>query len=100
MKLDYNHPTKTHPQSFGSQPTLAESSDYFEDDFESCVEVSHDNVDIEMSSKPSGKHNGKVYFIRHGESTANEANVYSGVTDVSLTAFGVRQAQAAGIDTV
>jgi bisphosphoglycerate-dependent phosphoglycerate mutase len=41
---------------------------------------------------------GKVYFIRHGESTANEANVYSGVTDVPLTMFGIKQAQAAGAD--
>jgi len=31
----------------------------------------------------------KIYFVRHGESTANEQNVYSGnVWDVSLTDFG------------
>jgi len=41
---------------------------------------------------------GTVYYIRHGKSTANEANVYSGVTDEPLTRFGIQQAQAAGQD--
>ena len=31
---------------------------------------------------------GKVYFIRHGESTSNERNIFAGVLDVDLTAFG------------
>jgi len=53
-------------------------------------------VDLELQEKDAS--HGNVYFIRHGESTANEANVYSGVTDVPLTRFGIRQAQAAGVD--
>jgi 2,3-bisphosphoglycerate-dependent phosphoglycerate mutase len=31
---------------------------------------------------------GKVYFIRHGESTSNERNIFAGVLDVDLTAYG------------
>ena len=54
--------------------------------------------DTTFSVRPDTKGLGKVFFIRHGESTANEANVYSGVTDVSLTKFGIKQAQSAGAD--
>jgi len=40
---------------------------------------------------------GCIYFVRHGESAANEANVYSGnVWDVELTAFGQLQARNGG----
>ena len=95
MKLPYKHDTLKEEKLFGSQPT----EHMYADDFYSCssdydIEVSSGgDVEVGTNSKP-----GKVYFIRHGESTANEANVYSGVTDVSLTKFGIRQAQSAGED--
>lgn len=41
---------------------------------------------------------GQVYFIRHGESTSNERNIFAGVLDVELTAFGRLQARQAGND--
>lgn len=41
---------------------------------------------------------GTVYFVRHGESTSNERNIFAGVLDVELTAFGKTQAQKAGRD--
>ncbi|MFB2834042.1 histidine phosphatase family protein [Floridanema evergladense] len=41
---------------------------------------------------------GQVYFIRHGESTSNERNIFAGVLDVGLTAFGKLQARRAGLD--
>lgn len=41
---------------------------------------------------------GRVYFIRHGESTSNERNIFAGVLDVDLTAFGRLQARRAGQD--
>ncbi|KAF3883817.1 MULTISPECIES: histidine phosphatase family protein [Nostocales] len=41
---------------------------------------------------------GKVYFIRHGESTSNERNIFAGVLDVDLTTFGRLQARQAGFD--
>lgn len=41
---------------------------------------------------------GQVYFIRHGESTSNERNIFAGILDVGLTAFGKLQARRAGID--
>ncbi|MEG4166654.1 MULTISPECIES: histidine phosphatase family protein [unclassified Microcoleus] len=41
---------------------------------------------------------GRVYFIRHGESTSNERNIFAGVLDVDLTSFGRLQARRAGVD--
>ncbi|NMF66098.1 histidine phosphatase family protein [Brasilonema octagenarum] len=41
---------------------------------------------------------GRAYFIRHGESTSNERNIFAGVLDVDLTAFGKLQARRAGVD--
>ena len=38
----------------------------------------------------------KLVLLRHGESTANFANVYTGWNDVALTAKGRIQAQTAG----
>lgn len=38
----------------------------------------------------------KLVLLRHGESTANSANVYTGWNDVALTAKGRNQAQTAG----
>jgi broad specificity phosphatase PhoE len=37
-----------------------------------------------------------IYFLRHGESEANEQNRFAGRVDTPLTALGVRQAQQAG----
>ena len=39
---------------------------------------------------------GLVYFIRHGESTSNERNIFAGVLDVDLTSFGRLQGRQAG----
>ncbi|MBR8840785.1 MAG: histidine phosphatase family protein [Stigonema ocellatum SAG 48.90 = DSM 106950] len=41
---------------------------------------------------------GNVYFVRHGESTSNERNIFAGVLDVGLTSFGKLQARRAGQD--
>lgn len=41
---------------------------------------------------------GRVYFIRHGESTSNERNIFAGVLDVALTPYGKLQARHAGMD--
>ncbi len=41
---------------------------------------------------------GEAYFICHGESTSNERNIFAGILDVGLTAFGKLQARRAGID--
>ena len=41
---------------------------------------------------------GQCYFVRHGESTSNETNIFAGVLDVDLTSFGRLQAQRAGKD--
>ncbi|WP_445300832.1 histidine phosphatase family protein [Microcoleus sp. B5-D4] len=41
---------------------------------------------------------GRVYFIRHGESTSNERNIFAGVLDVDLTSCGRLQARRAGVD--
>lgn len=38
----------------------------------------------------------KLYFIRHGESKANLANVSGGRTNSPLTEKGIKQAEAAG----
>ncbi len=35
----------------------------------------------------------EIYFIRHGESTANKEKVYQGWTDVHLSARGIQQAE-------
>ena len=48
--------------------------------------------------KENNHQGGKVYFIRHGESTSNERNIFAGVLDVDLTTFGRLQARQAGID--
>ena len=44
------------------------------------------------------KKSGEVYFVRHGESTSNERNIFAGVLDVGLTSFGELQARRAGLD--
>jgi len=49
-------------------------------------------------AKEQNEQQGRVYFIRHGESTSNERNIFAGVLDVELTAFGRLQARQAGLD--
>ncbi|MEM1255101.1 MAG: histidine phosphatase family protein [Cyanobacteria bacterium P01_H01_bin.21] len=52
-----------------------------------------------ISSHPASTvKQGTVYFVRHGESTSNERNIFAGVLDVELTAFGKMQARQAGHD--
>lgn len=49
----------------------------------------------EQERKLEPRPRGTVYFVRHGESTANNFNVYSGnVWDVPLTSFGELQVRA------
>jgi 2,3-bisphosphoglycerate-dependent phosphoglycerate mutase len=50
------------------------------------------------SERVKNEHTGNVYFVRHGESTSNERNIFAGVLDVGLTAFGKLQARRAGLD--
>ena len=54
--------------------------------------------DRNTASRRSAQQVGQVYFIRHGESTSNERNIFAGVLDVELTAFGRMQARQAGQD--
>jgi 2,3-bisphosphoglycerate-dependent phosphoglycerate mutase len=57
------------------------------------------NHSLTSSDVVSSNHKqGQVYFIRHGESTSNERNIFAGVLDVELTAFGKLQARRAGLD--
>lgn len=39
-----------------------------------------------------------LYFIRHGESTANNLKICAGHLDAPLTDYGFKQAQQAGLD--
>jgi broad specificity phosphatase PhoE len=39
---------------------------------------------------------GSIYFIRHGETHANEQNYLAGSIDVPLSGLGMRQAKEAG----
>lgn len=38
----------------------------------------------------------KLVLLRHGQSTANEANIYTGWSDMPLTQYGCQQARKAG----
>lgn len=51
----------------------------------------------DIDSAPA-QHKGQVFFIRHGESTSNERNIFAGVLDVALTPYGRQQARRAGKD--
>lgn len=42
----------------------------------------------------------RLYFVRHGESTANHADLVTGQLDVPLTELGRQQAMAAGIEVL
>ncbi|WP_223280105.1 histidine phosphatase family protein [Nostoc sp. PA-18-2419] len=53
---------------------------------------------INLSAVQKDDYPGRAYFIRHGESTSNERNIFAGVLDVDLTAFGRLQARRAGVD--
>lgn len=39
-----------------------------------------------------------IYFIRHGESEANQKHICAGHTDVALTPLGIQQARQAGFE--
>jgi 2,3-bisphosphoglycerate-dependent phosphoglycerate mutase len=56
------------------------------------------NLETSSLVEENNHQEGKVYFIRHGESTSNERNIFAGVLDVDLTAFGRLQARQAGSD--
>lgn len=58
--------------------------------------VKTNNVSTSVAQKDD--YPGRAYFIRHGESTSNERNIFAGVLDVDLTAFGRLQARRAGVD--
>ncbi|MGI2908298.1 histidine phosphatase family protein [Tolypothrix sp. VBCCA 56010] len=58
--------------------------------------VKTDNTSVYAAQKDD--YPGRAYFIRHGESTSNERNIFAGVLDVDLTAFGRLQARRAGVD--
>ena len=60
----------------------------------SALRVGSNESSVQSQSTPPGQ----VYFIRHGESTSNERNIFAGVLDVELTAFGRLQARQAGLD--
>ncbi|MBH8566873.1 histidine phosphatase family protein [Nostoc sp. CENA67] len=57
-----------------------------------------ENLPTSSQIAENNHQHGKVYFIRHGESTSNERNIFAGVLDVDLTTFGRLQARQAGID--
>ncbi|MEG3958113.1 histidine phosphatase family protein [Microcoleus sp. herbarium2] len=62
---------------------------------------SHDAARTTSAASPkefNAEQLGRVYFIRHGESTSNERNIFAGVLDVDLTSFGRLQARRAGVD--
>lgn len=40
---------------------------------------------------------GTLALLRHGESTANQAGIFTGLLDVQLTARGIQQARQAGL---
>lgn len=61
----------------------------------------HDTATTTSAASPkefNAEQLGRVYFIRHGESTSNERNIFAGVLDVDLTSFGRLQARRAGVD--
>ena len=58
--------------------------------------VKTNNISASVAQKDD--YPGRAYFIWHGESTSNERNIFAGVLDVDLTAFGRLQARRAGID--
>ncbi len=63
------------------------------------LKIPHENSDfMDIANRNSNHQQGQVYFIRHGESTSNERNIFAGVLDVELTAFGRLQARQAGND--
>ena len=47
-------------------------------------------------SSCSGPKTYKIVFVRHGESTWNNENRFTGWTDVNLSSTGVKEAALAG----
>lgn len=65
------------------------------------TEGSHPRIMISTKEKiltRQAEQKGQVFFIRHGESTSNERNIFAGVLDVPLTPYGRLQARRAGQD--
>jgi broad specificity phosphatase PhoE len=60
------------------------------------VKTNNNSADTSVIQKDD--YPGRAYFVRHGESTSNERNIFAGVLDVDLTAFGRLQARRAGLD--
>jgi broad specificity phosphatase PhoE len=60
--------------------------------------VKTNNNSAAASAVQKDDYPGRAYFVRHGESTSNERNIFAGVLDVDLTAFGRLQARRAGLD--
>lgn len=54
------------------------------------------NDKIELILSREREELAKLVLIRHGESTANRDNIYTGWSDVPLTPLGIKQAQRAG----
>ena len=55
------------------------------------------DIDRQRSHKTSGKKPGQLIFLRHGQSTWNQQNIFIGMTDTPLTPDGVLEARVAGM---
>ena len=63
----------------------------------SSIDVSGMPTNIETSRRRKGeKKPGQLIFLRHGQSTWNQQNVFIGMTDTPLTPDGVLEARVAG----
>lgn len=58
----------------------------------------HKNLCFVSANAFAGQSKFKVVFLRHGESTWNKENRFTGWTDVTLSPKGVEEARAAGRD--
>lgn len=58
--------------------------------------INYKDIKVLLKMKRSGDKIYKVVFVRHGESTWNKENRFTGWTDVGLTENGVREAKFAG----
>ncbi len=60
--------------------------------------VKTNNTSASVADAEKDDYPGRAYFVRHGESTSNERNIFAGVLDVALTPYGKLQARHAGMD--
>ena len=49
---------------------------------------SHNLPSDTTEDRDHNRQTGQVYFVRHGESTSNEHNIFAGVLDIDLT-YGI-----------